>query len=109
MIDQIKEAQGVFCPNESSTFGMLLALRQENLTGKVKLVGFDASPPLLEALRQGEIEALVVQNPRRMGYLAVESIVKSVRGETIDAAIDTGAILVTKDNIDSDEVKKVLE
>lgn len=109
MIDQIKEAQGVFCPNESSTFGMLLALRQEKLIGKVKLVGFDSSPPLLEALRAGEIEALVVQNPRRMGYLAVESVVKHLRGEKIEATIDTGAVLVTKANIDSDEVKKILE
>lgn len=109
MIDQIKEAQGVFCPNESSTFGMLLALRQEKLTGKVKLVGFDSSPPLLEALRAGEIEALVVQNPRRMGYLAVESIIKRLRGEKVEPSIDTGAVLVTKENIDSEEVKKILE
>ncbi len=109
MIDQVKEAHGVFCPNESSTFGMLLALRQEQLIGRVKLVGFDSSPPLLAALRAGEIEALVVQNPRRMGYLAVESLVKHLRGEPVEPTIDTGAVLVTKENIDSEEVKKILE
>jgi len=59
MLDKLKEADGIFCPNESSTFGMLLALRQCRLTGKVKFVGFDTSPILIEALRNSEIEALV--------------------------------------------------
>src|SRR5206468_6607032 len=63
---------GVFCPNESSTFGMLLALKARGLAGKVKFVGFDASEGLVEALRQGEIDALTVQNPIRMGYLGVK-------------------------------------
>lgn len=109
MIDSIKQAQGVFCPNESSTLGMLLALRQTGMAGKVKLVGFDSSPPLLEALRKGEIDALVVQDPNRMGYKAVESLVKHLRGEKVEQSIDTGAVLVTKDNIDTPEVKKLLE
>jgi ribose transport system substrate-binding protein len=109
MIDTIKQAQGVFCPNESSTLGMLLALRQAGLVGKVKLVGFDSSPPLVEALRKGEIDALVVQDPNRMGYKAVECLVKHIRGEKVDVNIDTGAVLVTKENIDTPEVKKLLE
>ncbi|MHC5114243.1 MAG: ABC transporter substrate-binding protein, partial [Planctomycetota bacterium] len=70
LIDQLREADGLFCPNESSTYGMLLALRQENLAGDVRFVGFDASPPLVAALEQGEIDALVVQDPQAMGYRA---------------------------------------
>ncbi len=113
MIDQVKAAAegggGVFCPNESSTFGMLLALRQSNLAGKIKFVGFDASPPLVEALKKGEIDALVVQDPRTMGYKAVEALVKHIKGEKVDTRIDTGAVLVTKDNMDSPEVKRLIE
>jgi len=109
LLDQIKDAQGVFCPNESSTFGMLVALRQSNLIGKVKLVGFDASPPLIEALRNGEIAALVVQDPTGMGYKAVEALVNNIRGVQVEPILDTGAVLVTKENLDSPQVKKLLE
>jgi ribose transport system substrate-binding protein len=110
MIDQIKDAAehggGVFCPNESSTYGMLLALRQAGLAGKIKFVGFDASPPLVEALKKGEIDALVVQDPRAMGYKAVEALVKRIRGET---RIDTGAVLVTRENMETEGVKRLIE
>jgi ribose transport system substrate-binding protein len=115
MIDQIKAAGGVFCPNESSTYGMLLALRQAKLVGgaegskKIKFVGFDASPPLIEALRKGEIDALVVQDPRNMGYKAVESLVKHIRGEKVEPRVDTGAVLVTKENLDTPAIKRLLE
>ncbi len=109
MIDQIKAAGGVFCPNESSTYGMLLALRQAGIAGKIKFVGFDASPPLVEGLKKGEIDALVVQDPRNMGYKAVEALVKHIRGEKVDPRIDTGAVLVTKNNMDNPEIKRLIE
>src|SRR3990172_8476371 len=88
MVDRLNEADGIFCPNESSTFGMLLALRQLNLAGKVKFVGFDTSPPLVEALRNGEIDALVAQDPTRMGYEAVVTLVQRIRGEKAPSLID---------------------
>ncbi len=109
MIDAVKKAQGIFCPNESSTLGMLLALRQTGLAGKVKFVGFDASPPLVEALKKGEIDALVVQDPQKMGYKSVESLVRHLRGEKVESTIDTGAVLVTKDNMDKPEIKKLID
>jgi ribose transport system substrate-binding protein len=108
MIDQVKAAGGVFCPNESSTYGMLLAMRQAGIAGKVKFVGFDSSPPLVEALRKGEIDALVVQDPRTMGYRGVEAVVKHLRGESVEPLVDTGAVLVTKENIDTPEIKRLI-
>jgi ribose transport system substrate-binding protein len=109
LIDQLKQADGVFCPNESSTLGMLLALRQEGLAGKLKFVGFDASPPLVEALKTGEIHALVIQNPRKMGYLAVRTLVQHINGEKVEPAIDTGVALVTKENMDTPEIRALIE
>lgn len=109
MIDTIRKADAIFCPNESSTHGMLLALRKNNLAGKVKFVGFDSSPPLVEALKKGEIDALVVQDPFKMGYKAVESLVRHIRGEKVETTIDTGAVLVTRENLDTPEVRKLLE
>lgn len=108
LIDKLKEADGVFCPNESSTMGMLLALQDNNLAGKIKFVGFDASPKLLEALNKGEIQALVAQNPTKMGYLAVKTITQKIRGEKVEPLIDTGCALVNKDTLNTPEVKEVL-
>jgi ribose transport system substrate-binding protein len=108
LIDKIREADGIFCPNESSTQGMVLALRQTRLAGQKKFVGFDASPFLLAALEKGEVLALVSQNPTRMGYLGVVTAVKHLRGEPVEPLIDTGCVLVTKENRGTPEVKTVL-
>ena len=109
LADALSKADGVFCPNESSTMGMLLALRQLGLAGKLRFVGFDASPPLVEALKSGEIDALVVQDPRKMGALAVKTLVAAVRGEKVETAIDTGATLVTKEDLAKEEVRRLIE
>ncbi len=108
LIDKLREAQGVFCPNESSTFGMLLALRQSNLAGKIRFVGFDTSPPLIEALQKGEIDALVAQDPVKMGYLGVKTCVAHIRGEPVEPNIDTGVRLITRENLNDPAVKKLL-
>ncbi|MFM7185523.1 MAG: substrate-binding domain-containing protein [Planctomycetota bacterium] len=109
MLDTLKAADGIFCPNESSSFGMLLALRQHNLAGKVKFVGFDTSPALIEALRKGEIDALVAQDPRTMGRQTVTAAVRHLRGEAVEPAIDTGAAVVTRDNVDTPAIQKILQ
>lgn len=100
--------QGIFCPNESSAFGMLRALQDSGMAGKVKFFGFDSSSKLIEGLNAGQINGLVVQNPHRMGYLAVKAMVDKLKGTAVDKRIDTGAMLVTKDNMQTDEVKKLL-
>lgn len=108
ILDKVREADGVFCPNESSTFGMLLAMRQSNLVGKVRFVGFDTSPPLIDALRKGEIDALVAQDPTRMGYEGVKTLVRSIRGERVPEVVDTGVKLITRKNLDTPEIKALL-
>ena len=100
---------GVFCPNESSTFGMLRALQDAGLTGNVTFIGFDASTKLLQGLTDGQIAGLVVQNPRKMGELAVRAIVDQIKGTTPEKRIDTGAAFVTKANLDTPEIKKLLQ
>ena len=108
LIEQLRQADGVFAPNESSTMGMLLALRQEGLAGKIKFVGFDASPPLVAALEAGEIDALVVQNPRKMGYEAVKTLAAHIAGRPIEPVIDTGVALVTRENMNEPEIKALI-
>jgi ribose transport system substrate-binding protein len=99
---------GIFCPNESTTFGMLLALQKAGLAGRVKLVGFDASEKLIKGLQDGAINALVVQNPFAMGDLAVHAIVDHLRGKPPQARIDTGVRVVTKADLEDPAVKELL-
>jgi ribose transport system substrate-binding protein len=99
---------GIFCPNESTTFGMLRYLQDAKYAGKVKFVGFDASEKLVEALRAGEIDGLVLQNPYKMGYLGVKTMIESLQGKTVEKRVDTGVAIVTKANMDTKESKELL-
>src|SRR5438034_9589561 len=63
------EVNGVFCPNENSTIGMAMALREIGKAGgKVKMVGFDSGTKSVIDLKNGDVQGLVVQNPLLMGY-----------------------------------------
>lgn len=99
---------GVFTPNESTTFGMLLAVEKSKLGGKVRFVGFDASDKLIQGVRSGTIHALVLQDPFKMGYLATRTIVEHLRGTAVEARTDTGATLLSKDNLESPEIKQLI-
>ncbi len=99
---------GIYTPNESTTFGMLRVLQDNGQAGKVKFVGFDASPKLIDGLKAKQIDALVVQNPRNMGYLAVKAIVDKIHGKPVEKRIDTGATLVTGDNLTDPKVAELI-
>jgi ribose transport system substrate-binding protein len=102
------QLQGVFCPNESTTFGMLLALEKAGLSGKLRFIGFDSSAKLIDGVRAGKIDGLVLQNPFNMGYLAVKTLTQHLRKEKVEARIDTGASLIDKANMDQPEMKALL-
>ena len=103
------QVDGIFCVNESSTIGMTLALREiGKAAGNVKMIGFDAGTQSIEDLTNGDLQALVVQNPMRMGYEGVLTVVRAIRGEAVEKHVDTGVVLVTKENMESADVKPLL-
>jgi ribose transport system substrate-binding protein len=108
LLAAFKQFDGVLCPNESSTFGMMRALQDAGLAGNVKFVGFDASSKLVEGLNSGHIDALMVQNPRKMGYLGVKTMASHLRKETVEKRIDTGAEVVTKANMSEPTIAELL-
>ncbi len=108
MLDKLKETDGIFCSTEPSTFGMLSTLKRNNLAGSKALVGFDASQGLMEGLRKGDIQALVAQNPKKMGHEAVKVLVAKMKGETVPLLVDTGAAIITKENLDTPEIQALL-
>jgi ribose transport system substrate-binding protein len=115
LLIRFKDAQGnltvdgIFCPNASSTYGMLQALRRHRLAGNVVFIGFDSDEPLVKALEQGEIAGLVVQNPFQMGYMGVKSMLDHLRGEPAAKRIDTGVTFVTQDNLSNPDIKELID
>jgi len=107
--DGALDIDGIFCPNESSTFGMLRVLQDNGWAGKVRFVGFDASDSLVQAMRSGHIDGLVVQDPVRMGYLGVKTMVSHLKGEKVERRIDTGVRVIAKADMDTPEAKELLK
>jgi ribose transport system substrate-binding protein len=108
LLSRTPDLAGLFGSNESAAVGVFRAVQNRGKKGQVKVVGFDASSDLLEALRDRTIQALVVQNPFRIGHDAVAAAVASIRKQPVEKRVDTGVVVVTRDNLESAEVRKVL-
>ena len=105
------ELDGIFAANLYTTIGTAAALddlRKGGVAVDVKFVGFDTSPELLKSLESGQIHALVAQNPKKMGYLAVETMEKHLRGEAVEPMIDTGVEVVTAEKLKDPEIRKLV-
>lgn len=101
--------QGVFCPCEAVTVGMTKALQDRGLAGgKVKVVGFDAGTQSVRDLQGGDVQALVVQNPVRMGYLGVMTMVRHLQGKPVEKRVDTGVSVATRENMKDREIDELL-
>lgn len=104
------EVNGVFCVTEPTTIAMTKALRDIGKGGgKVKMVGFDSGSQSVLDMKNGDVQGLAVQNPLLMGYLAVETIVKHLKGEKVENRIDTGVVLVTPGNMEQPDMKDLLQ
>jgi ribose transport system substrate-binding protein len=100
---------GVFASNEPNVIGAAGVIEEKKLTGKVKLVGFDGADAEIEALKEGVVQALMVQDPFKMGYEGVKALAMILRGQgTPPKRIDTGITTVTKENLETPEVQKLL-
>jgi ribose transport system substrate-binding protein len=108
LLVKFSQVDGVFCPNESTTFGMLRALQDGGRAKKVHFVGFDSSSKLIDALGKSEIEGLVVQNPLAMGELGVRTLIAALDGRKVDKRIDTGVIVATPQNMAEPSIRALL-
>jgi len=103
-----EQVQGIFTPNESSTAGMLLALQDIQKAGKIVFIGFDSSETFIEAMRNKQLQGIVVQDPFRMGELGVTTIVDHLQGKSVEKRVDTGATMVTPENMDTPDAQRLL-
>jgi len=109
LLEQFDDVQGVFTPCEHVTSGMLQALTDRELAGKIKFIGFDASPRLVQALKEGKMQGLVLQDPVSMASLAVEKLVDHLSGKSVEKQISSGEWLATPENFNEPDIQKLLE
>jgi len=106
-VDEPK-VEGVFAVCEPNGLGVLEALRDADELGKVKFVTFDPADKLIEAMRDGHVHGIVLQDPVTMGYKAVKAMVRHLEGESVEERIPTGEYLATPENMDQPKMKKLL-
>jgi ribose transport system substrate-binding protein len=99
---------GIFASSEPSSTGTALALKSRGLAGKVKFIAFDSTDDMIQDLKAGVIDALVVQDPFQMGFQAVKTLVDKLHGETPPKRIDMPARVVHKADLDQPEIHQLL-
>jgi|HubBroStandDraft_6_1064221.scaffolds.fasta_scaffold07609_6 ribose transport system substrate-binding protein len=100
--------RGVFASNLIMAQGAGQAIAENKAADKIKLIGFDNDDKLVGFLKDGTIAALVVQDPYRMGYDGVKTGLAASKGEQVEAHVDTGANLITKENMDAPRSQELL-
>jgi ribose transport system substrate-binding protein len=93
------DLKAVFCANDQMALGAMEAIAARHLTGKIVLVGFDATHEALKAIQAGQMSATLAQDPEAIGRRSVEQAIKAARGQPVEKNIDIGTSLVTKENV----------
>ena len=108
MLSAHPQVRGIFASNEPAAIGAARALELRGKTGEVKLVAFDAAPAEVEALKKGVIQALIVQDPYRMGFEGVLNAVRALKKQPVEKRIDTGVTVVTAENLNEPDIQKLV-
>lgn len=102
------DLKGIFGAFNRGALGAAQALINRSMAGKVHFVAFDADPDEIRLLKEGVIDALVVQQPFEMGRMGVEFALKAMKGARVPKLIHTPVAVVTRDNMNAPEIQKVL-
>ncbi|WP_133648424.1 ABC transporter substrate-binding protein [Paraburkholderia flava] len=102
------DLKGIFGANEPTAVGMGRALQQSGKGGKVIAIGFDGNQDLQGFVRDGTIQAIAVQSSYQMGYKGIQTLVSVIGHKPVSKQVDTGVMMVEKQNLDSSDAKNVL-
>jgi len=110
MLTRNADVDALFACNATTSGGALTALRDFQRDGKrIKMVGFDAWPMLVDGLEKGDLDGLIIQNPYKMGYEGVKTIVRHIKGEPVPKQVDTGVQVITQDRLNDPKVRQLLD
>jgi ribose transport system substrate-binding protein len=102
------DLSGMFGSSEPCAVGAAQALKARGLAGKVKLIGFDASEGLIKDLKDGVFDALVVQDPFKMGHEAVRTLADKLAGKSPEKRLDLNAVVVTRADLEKPDIHALL-
>ena len=100
---------GIFADNNHTGDGVARMITERNLGDKVVAVAYDSDPEEVSALKTGALKALILQDPYGMGYKGCTTAVTLLDGGTVPKYIDTGAVAVTKENMNDKNVLDLLD
>jgi ribose transport system substrate-binding protein len=108
-LQQEPDLAGIFGTNVFSAQGAGQVVANKGLSGKVKVVAFDATEMAIEMLRATTVDLVIAQKPADMGYMAVIMGNAYLNGVTsVPHSIPTGYALITRDNVDDPEIAKFI-
>ncbi len=99
---------GIFASSEAASLGSIQAIRGRSLSRKIKLITFDFSEFHVEALKDGTIDLMLVQDPFRIGYEAVKSLTEKIAGRAPARRLDLPVRMIVKSDLDKPEIQKLL-
>ena len=99
MLKAAPNVRAISAANDDMALGVIRAVQEAGAAGKVIVVSVDGIPDAIEAVRQGSLAGTVAQYPDAMAYLAIETMVKKLKGEAVPEKIDSPIKLITKDNL----------
>lgn len=99
--------RGIYATNGDAVMTMLEACEDQEKED-IQIVGFDADEEEVEALMDGKLVGLVVQNPYGMGYATVVAAARSILNMGNEAIVDSGFTWVNQKNIDDEAVQRLL-
>lgn len=108
LLTKHSELNGLYACNAGTSVGSAQALQSQGRSGEIKMVGFDAEETLIDKLKSGIIDSLVVQDPHKMGYIGVKTLVDKINGKDVPKSIDTGVELVTVERLEEPKIKALL-
>jgi len=107
ILAQHPDAKGCLATDSVTTQIVLTAVKTAKLRS-FQIIGFEGGTQQLESLRNGDLAGLIVQNPYGMGYASVVAAARAALGMGNEAVVDCGYIWVTKDNMDTESIQKLL-
>jgi len=100
--------KGLFGSNEGAAIGVVNAVTEMKMDGKLVVIGFDSGKQQIEAIKSGKMAGAITQNPVGIGYETVKAAVAAIKGEKVEKNIDTGFYWYDKTNIDQPDIQAVL-
>ena len=108
MLTAYPDVVAFFADNNQCGDALAQIIKERGLKDDIVAIAFDADDVAIEALKEGHLKGIVVQDPYGMGYMGVEAALKTLDGEKLEKYVDTGSLVATVENMEEQKVKDLL-